>query len=298
MRITKVGEFGLIRRLQRKIITDASVVKGSGDDCAVLRLDKRRYQLFTCDMLVEAVDFRPREKPQLIGRKAVAVSVSDIAACGGRPRYLLISVGLPLKTDLAYAEGIFQGALGMSRKYGINLVGGDISKSDKLVIDVSMLGEVKKSRLVLRSGAKKGDFIFVTGALGGSIKGRHLRFAPRLPEAGFLTQNFKINAMIDISDGLIQDLGHILEQSNCGALIYEELVPLSPQADGLADALYSGEDFELLFSLSSREAKRLMALKNNFYKFIGQIIPQEYGLLLADDSGRIRQPRAQGYRHF
>ncbi len=220
MLISKIGEFGLIERFRKVIKTDHSVIKGSGDDCAVLKFDKSNYQLYTCDMLVQDVDFSPKDKPYLIGRKSLAVQISDISACGGLPRYCLISLSMPPKTRLEFVNKLFKGMLDMAGEYNINIVGGDLSRGKQLAIDVSMLGVVEKKNLVLRSKARKGDIIFVTGTLGGSIRGKHLSFRPRLKEARFLVNNFKINSMIDISDGLTQDLGHILKQSSVGAVIY------------------------------------------------------------------------------
>ncbi len=298
MLITKLGEFGLIERLKKSIKTDSSVIKGSGDDCAVLALDKKRYQLLTCDMIVEGVDFTIKDNPYLIGRKALAVSVSDIASSSGLPRHCLISLAMPKNTSVEFVDRLFKGMLGIAREYNINIVGGDISSAGQLIIDVSMSGIVEKKYLTLRSGAKIGDIIFVTGELGGSIQGKHLRFKPRLKEARFLAKNFKVNAMIDISDGLAQDLGHILEESSKGAVIYEDLIPLSKAARGLHDALYMGEDFELLFTLSPKEAKKLYNKKLPVFKPIGEITDKKYGLRLVDRHGRERVIALRGFRHF
>jgi len=299
MRITGLGEFGLIERFRKSIKTDPRlVIKGSGDDCAVLAFEKDKYQLFTCDMLVEGVDFRSQEKPYLVGRKSLAVSISDIAACGGLPRYCLISLGMPKDTSLKFLDALFKGMADMARKFKINIVGGDLSQAKQLTIDVSMLGIVEKKCLVLRSGAKRGDIIFVTGKLGGSIKGKHLKFIPRLKEARFLVKNFKPNAMIDISDGLSQDLWHILRESNCGAVLYEDLIPLSREAKGLNDALHSGEDFELLFTVPHNQVKKLFK-KNYFHsRPVGEITEKKYGLTLIDKKGREKTIQPEGFRHF
>ncbi len=298
MQITQLGEFNLIERFKKLIKTDTSVIKGSGDDCAVLKFSKNEYLLFTCDMLVEGVDFLAKENPFLIGRKAIAVSVSDIAACAGIPRYCLVALGLPKKTALNFVDGLFKGMRSLARKFSINLVGGDLSRAGRLVIDVSMLGVVEKKNLVLRNRAKKGDIIFVSGSLGGSIRGRHLKFMPRIKEARYLVKNFKINAMIDISDGLAQDLNHILEESKQGAIIYEKLIPLSRQAQGLAEALYMGEDFELLFTVSQYDAKRILNRGLADFKPIGEIVERKYGLRLVDKHSRERRIPIKGFRHF
>ena len=299
MLLTQIGEFGLIKRFRKLIRTDSSVIKGSGDDCAVLKFDKNKYLLATCDMIVEEVDFTSGTDPYLIGRKALAVSVSDIAACAGIPRYCLVSLGLPKKTSLKLTDRILKGIMDLAKFYKINIIGGDLSSAPKITLDVSMLGFVEKKNLVLRSGAKEGDIIFVTGELGGSIRGKHLRFTPRLKEARFLVKNFKINSMIDISDGLTQDLGHILEESSKGAIIFEDFIPISKQAANLKEALFMGEDFELLFTLSQKEAQKFWDrnLINNF-KPIGQISRQAMGLTLFDKKNRLRIINTKGYQHF
>jgi len=298
MLISELGEFGLISRFRRPIKTDSSVIKGSGDDCAVIKFDRKGYLLFTCDMITQGVDFLPGDDPYLIGKKAVNISISDIAACGGKPRYCLIALGLPKKAALTYIDRLAKGFFEACGKYKINIAGGDVSSADKLTIDVSMLGVVKKKDLVLRGGAKPGDIIFVTGSLGGSIRGKHLKFGPRLKEAQFLAENFKPTAMIDISDGLTQDLGHIMEESRAGAVIYEELIPLSAQARNLSEALYMGEDFELLFTLSPQEAKRLALKRLSVYKPIGQIMNKGYGLKIIERSGKEKPVKPRGFRHF
>ncbi len=298
MLITKLGEFGLIERLKKSIKTDSSVIKGSGDDCAVLALDKKRYQLLTCDMIVEGVDFTIKDNPYLIGRKALAVSVSDIASSSGLPRHCLISLAMPKNTSVEFVDRLFKGMLGIAREYNINIVGGDISSAGQLIIDVSMSGIVEKKYLTLRSGAKIGDIIFVTGELGGSIQGKHLRFKPRLKEARFLAKNFKVNAMIDISDGLVQDLSHILKQSSVGALIYEDLIPVSKQAAGLGDALFMGEDFELLFTLSPKVAKKILHKKLTNFKPIGEITEKKPGLRLVDKRNKEIILKPKGFKHF
>jgi thiamine-monophosphate kinase len=298
MLISKLGEFGLIDRIKKSIKTDASVVKGPGDDCAVIKFSKDKYMLFTSDMLVEGVDFTGKDRPYLIGRKAIAVSVSDIAACAGLPRYCLVSVGLPKNTSVDFIDKLNKGMFHFAKKYGINIVGGDISRARQLTIDVSMLGIVEKKNLALRNGAKIGDIIFVTGKLGGSILGKHLRFTPRLKEARFLVKNFRVNSMIDISDGLTQDLGHILEESSAGAIIYEDLIPISKQARNLNDALYWGEDFELLFTVSAYEAKKLYRKKLTGFKPIGEIVDKKYGLRLVDKRSRDKIIKPKGFQHF
>jgi len=209
-----------------------------------------------------------------------------------------ISLGLPENTQLSFVDKLFKGMLDISRKYKVNIVGGDLSRSSKVVIDVSMLGVVKKRQLTLRNGARAGDIIFITGSLGSSILGKHLKFSPRVKEAGFLARNFKVNAMTDISDGLTQDLGHIIEQSRVGAIIYADLIPLSKQAVNLSDALNSGEEFELLFTLTRLQAKKLLKLKRVDFKPIGEITEKKYGFKLINKNNRAVDIRPRGFRHF
>ena len=298
MKLEKLGEFGLIERFKKFIPLDSSVIKGTGDDCAVLEYSKDKYQLFTCDMIVEGVDFLPKEDPYLIGRKAVAISVSDIAACAGIPRHCVVSLGMPRNKTVEFVDKLLKGMLSIAREFKINLVGGDLSCSQRLVIDVSMLGLVQKSKLVLRSTAKVGDKIFVTGNLGGSIHSKHLKFTPRVKESQYLARNFKVNSMIDISDGFIQDLRHILYQSKAGAVIYEKMIPQSPKAKNLNDALYSGEDFELIFTLSAGEAKKLILSGNKTFKMVGEVCSEKCGLVLVDKTGKKNKLADKGFKHF
>ncbi|MEK6727890.1 MAG: thiamine-phosphate kinase [Candidatus Omnitrophota bacterium] len=298
MLVKEIGEFGLIERFRKAIKTDSSVIRGPGDDCAVLAFDKSRYQLFTCDMIVEGIDFTLQDDPFLVGRKALAIQVSDIAACAGIPRHCLVSLAMPGNISIGFIDRLFKGMQHIAKKYNINIAGGDISRAKQLTIDVSMLGIVEKNNLVLRNGARIGDIIFVSGPLGGSIFGKHLNFTPPLKEARFLVKNFKVNAMIDISDGLAQDLGHILKQSSVGAVIYEDLIPLNKEARNLADALYMGEDFELLFTVSCNEAKKILKRKSRNFHPIGEVTDRSLGLRLIDKRGREKIITPKGFRHF
>ena len=298
MRLNEIGEFGLIKRFQNKIKTDSSVIKGSGDDCAVLIWDKSHYQLFTTDMIVEGVDFKKNENLRLVGRKSIAISISDIAACAGIPTSAVVALGLPKNMQVSKVDLLAKGIFDLAKDFKINIVGGDISAADKLIISVSMLGIVEKNKLCLRQGAKVGDIIMVTGDFGGSIKGKHLKFTPRLEESRFLTDNFKINAMIDVSDGLIQDLGHILEQSSLGAVLYESLIPLSKAASGVEDALCSGEEFELLFTASRDQANEIIKSSKYHFKVIGEIMPKAFGLRLIDFKNKYSGLKLKGYEHF
>lgn len=298
MEIEDVGEFGIIERIKRRVRNDASVVKGIGDDCAVIDTGGAGYTLMTCDMLVAGIDFEPDERPRRIGRKALAVSLSDIAACGGVPRYALVSLGLPAKFPAASVDALYEGMAGLAKEYGISIVGGDISKAPVLTIDLSLYGTVEKKKLVLRSGAKEGDVIFVTGSFGGSIRGKHLEFTPRLKESRFLVDNFTVRAMIDCSDGLAADLHHILEASGVGCVLFEHMIPQTAASSGIEDALFSGEDFELIFTVSQKEAGRMMAGKRFEFHPIGSVTATRGQMRMIGANGKARILEPKGYRHF
>ncbi|MBU1998082.1 MAG: thiamine-phosphate kinase [Candidatus Omnitrophota bacterium] len=297
MLIKDIGEFGLIDRIRKISKTGPSVIKGIGDDCAVVKYTPGKYLLLTSDMLICDVDFTSTEKPYLVGRKALAVSLSDIAACAGVPLYALVSLGVPARTKIKYIDEFYRGMNTLAKKYKVSIIGGDLSRSRKITVDVSVAAEVDKEKLVLRNGARRDDIIMVSGRLGGSIKGKHLKFTPRVKEAIFLTKNFRINSMIDISDGLTQDLGHILKESSHGAIIYEDLIPLSKSARSLNDALNSGEDFELLFTLSIPQARKLLSSSRKFIP-IGHIIDKRFGLVLLGKNGRAVKIKPRGFKHF
>jgi thiamine-monophosphate kinase len=295
--IEAIGEDGLISRLAAHMRVDKSVVKGIGDDCAVIDIGKE-YLLLTCDMMVEGVDFTGSADPYLVGRKALAISASDIASCGGLPRYCMVSLGLPRRFPLGSVDRFYKGMRDLARRFKVNIVGGDMSKAPRFTVDVSLAGTVEKKNLVLRNGARPGDVVFVTGSFGGSIKGKHLKFTPRVEEARYLVTRYRPTAMIDASDGLCRDLYHILDESRVSAVLHEDLIPQSRASSGLADALYSGEDFELIFTAARKDAARIAATKRFRFYPVGTILPAGDGLLLAGRSGKPRRLEKRGYSHF
>jgi len=300
MRLSRLGEFNFIDRVSRGLKLSSSVVKGIGDDAAVLKYSKDRYLLFTTDMLIEGKHFLKTHSPRLIGKKSVFCSISDIASMGGRPTSFVISIGVPGGLDIKYADELYKGVKDAAKRFKIDLVGGDTVCSDKIVISIAMLGEARKRDIVLRSGAGEGDTIFVTGNIGGSIKGRHLRFSPRVKEAEFLVRNYKINSMIDVSDGLLADLGHILEESGKGAVIYESMVPISRNAKDFDFAIRDGEDFELVFSISSDYAERLKKIWpfRTRLSMIGRICSSRKGFSLIRKNGKSERIKPKGFAHF
>lgn len=294
--LRSLGEFGLIKRFRRAVKHGRSVVRGIGEDCAVIDTGAKDFLLLTTDMLVQGIDFTRSTDPALVGRKAMAVSISDIAACAGTPRFAVACVGLPRTETAEGAMKIFRGMKRVGDEYGVDIVGGDLSVSPQICIAVTLTGTVEKKLCVYRDGAEPGDRIFVTGAFGGSIRGKHLRFVPRVSEARYLARHFGVSAMIDSSDGLAADLGHILSESGVGALIRETAIPRSKECRGLDDALHSGEDFELIFTVPQEQAAAVGADKR--FTEIGSVTEKKYGFRILDPFGRARRLRPAGFQHF
>lgn len=300
MKIKSVGEFEFIDRIKSKAPRPKNAVLGIGDDCAVLDYTKDKYLLLTTDMLVEGVHFDlSKVSAYKVGRKALAVSLSDIAAMAGIPKYCLISLAISPDMPLATFDDFYSGILKLASDFRVKLIGGDTNASEKFICDICVVGEVEKKFLVRRDGAKVGDSIFVTGSLGGSIKGKHYDFVPRVKEARILVENFKINSMIDISDGLSLDLYHITDASNVGAVIYSESLPISQNADSKQDALSSGEDFELLFTASGKVTEEMLSKKLTIpVKKIGEIMPKREGIKIVKEKSKHTELKRTGYRHF
>lgn len=299
-----LGEKGLIRRIARKIRTDRSVIRGIGDDCAVLESAGRRRLLFASDMLVEGVHFRATADPAGVGWKALAVNLSDIAAMGGVPRHAVISLGLPKKTPVAFVDGLYRGLAACAERFGVNLVGGDTDRAGQILVAVAILGEAWRDRLVLRSGARAGDHLLVTGRLGGSVRsGRHLRFTPRLREARAICALVRPHAMIDLSDGLGPDLIRLCEASRVAAELEAARVPRR-KGSTLAQALTDGEDFELLMAVGRSDADRLLSWGRRRLPCgltrIGRIVPERKGprVRVLDPAGKPIPISLEGFRHF
>jgi thiamine-monophosphate kinase len=261
------SEFAYIDWVRRRTPADPRVLIGPGDDAAALKLTPQSPCLITTDMLLEGSCFRLAEAgPRLVGRKAMAVNLSDIAAMAGRPTAAVVSVGLPRQGGRSLAEELYQGLREMADAFDTAVVGGDTNSWDgPLVISVTLLGEATARGPVRRSGARPGDWLLVTGPLGGSILGKHLTFTPRVREALRLHELADLHAMIDISDGLAADLAHICEESRCGAVLRAADIPIADEARQLNDnrsplehALGDGEDFELIFAVAPEDGRRLI----------------------------------------
>lgn len=304
MKLKGIDEFTLIKKLTRNLKEDIFVLKGVGDDAAVIKYKKGENLLLTTDILIEGVHFKIKDAtPYVIGHKALACSLSDIAAMGGCPKYALVSLGLPANLTYEFVKSLYRGIAKLADDYNVKIVGGDISRSEKVIINIALLGLVKSKNLILRSKARIDDRIFVTGFLGGSQRGKHLNFKPRLKEAHILTTEYKINSMIDLSDGLASGIKRIIEASLAGAFIYEEKIPLSKGIKDTSSALYDGEDFELLFTLSAKEAcrlkqKHLKPLKTKVTE-IGIIVNKREGFKIIDKEGKKRPVSLKkGFKHF
>lgn len=278
------GEFDLIARLRRMTPADARVPLGTGDDAAVVAAPADGNWLVAADMLLEGRHFEvATASPRLIGRKALAVNLSDIAAMAGRPVAAFVTVAHHRGYGPAFAEEVHAGLAELAAEFGVVVAGGDTNVWDgPLVVSVTLLGEVVGGRAVTRSGAKPGDRVFVTGPLGGSLaSGRHLTFRPRVAEALALHAAVDLHAMIDVSDGLLADLGHICEESGVGMILVAESMPIYEAAgavarelDDVKHALTDGEDFELAFCVSKDDADRLRKLSPSDFFPIGQVVAE------------------------
>lgn len=299
-KLSQLGEFGLIDLIRKNAPNTKDVVQGIGDDTAVLSVGGSCHQLFTTDMLLEDIHFTRKMNPRAIGHKALACNISDIAAMGGVPWAAVISIGLPADLEIDFVKEIYRGINTLAKRFKVAIVGGDTVKSEKIIISVALLGWAKKKEVLTRSGARPGDMIFVTGPLGRSFETqKHLSFTPRVAESQFLVKRFKPTAMIDISDGLSADLGHILEESRVGAYLFEENIPKTKGAT-LSQALGDGEDFELLFTVSSSKGKQLLSERKGHFRFyhIGEIVGYPRRWKLLDYRGNEKDRPLSGYKHF
>lgn len=338
MDFAELGEFGLIARWGSRLHFRSPNVKiGIGDDCAVYECAGDKYQVVTADALLEKVHFNLATiSAEQLGRKALSVNISDVAAMGGIPVLALISLGIPRKLTVKFLDAFYDGLDQVSRKYGVELAGGDTVASPELFyINVTVLGEARKDRLFTRRGARPGDKILVTGSLGDSALGlkllrsprrhwsatgrdkkavieKHLDPEPRMAESRMLAgSDAEITSMIDISDGLVQDLGHICAASGVGADLYAGALPQSAalkricgrnRLDCMEFVLSGGEDYELLFTTTPEDVKKITERSQKAeapMTVIGEIVPEPGKLSLVAENGRrepIRRPR--GYDHF
>ena len=327
MLIKDIGEFDLISRMSAGLIpTGRPVIAGIGDDSAVLPASEGRLQLVTTDMLVENVHFQLYfAEPFQIGWRSLAVNISDIAAMGGKPTYAFASIGLPRQTTVEFVDELYSGMQQIATDYSVDIIGGDTVSSPQIVINIALLGEVEPENLLLRSGARAGDALVVTGDLGGSEAGltilrdglqlagikKHLIPVPRLREGRLLARSGYVTSMIDISDGLASEVYHICEASGTGAKLCMNSIPLSDNVRRVAEcinrqpydlALYGGEDYELLFTCRpdkvSSLTENMLEVCGTALTTVGQIVERSRSITIEDVSGKITSPKLRGYDHF
>lgn len=327
MKLSRLGEFGLIERLRQSAIKSRDVRLGIGDDAAWVRAKSDSW-LVTADLLLEGIHFDLQWISfHDLGYKSLAVNLSDIAAMGGVPAYLILSLGIPAHFDSAQIEDFYRGVKSLAAVSKIALIGGDTSVANSLVISVCVIGHAPY-RPISRGGARVADDIYVTGTLGDSALGlellktkpfrrlkgvapqlfeRHRRPTPRLAAGALLARKQLATAMIDLSDGLLQDLGHICKASGVGARIWEEKLPISAAYKeaaakaGKRYALSGGEDYELLFCARPIDRDRVQKVGRQarvLVTRIGTCVPARHGISVLDLSGKARKPSTRGHDHF
>lgn len=306
-----IGENKLLRGLLPRLPQRADTLVGPGDDCALVRVPGAADDwLFTTDPVIERRHFLPTTPARLVGRKAIARAVSDVAAMGGTPLWILVNLVAPAATPVARIRGLYDGMIAAARRWNLGILGGDTAEGDVLELHVAGVGRVPRGAAVLRSGARAGDLVYVTGALGGAyLPGcrHHLLFEPRLEAGRFLAEKKFATALMDLSDGLAADLPRLLDASKRGVRLDAAAIPLSRAArqtpHPLRHALCDGEDFELLFTVPSNACARFeSAWKKRFPRLpatrIGKILgnPKQRQIRLPD--GTLAPFRPGGYQHF
>lgn len=324
--LKSLGEFGLIDRIARCVPQGPGVSLGIGDDAAAVACSTGNLSLITTDMLVEGIHFDLSLcDPVTLGKKSLSVNLSDIAAMGGTPRHFLLSMAIPPSANLALLDDLIGGMMTRAAEFGVSLIGGDTCSSpDRLVLSLTVLGEQLPDRIVRRSGAVPGDNVCVTGTVGDSALGlqllkqgergeflisRHLDPTPRVREGRALADAGIPSAMIDVSDGLLADLQHILDSSSAGARLRLADIPLSPHFlarfptvndEARALALSGGEDYELLFTVPPARMPALFSLMQEFATPVTVIgsVSASTGLSVVDANGNELPFRSRGFDHF
>lgn len=333
--VKETGEFHLIDRLKPIVAKERpDIIEGIGDDVAVLTTHNDTLLLATVDSQVENIHFlKDRIPPKTLGRRSLAVNLSDIAATGGIPKFALVSLGLPAETETEWVEEMYQGLREESDRYNVAIVGGNMTRSPSGIwVDISVLGQVEKSKLLLRSGAKPGDSILVTGQIGEAAAGLKLLLnselsvdeaekeyliarlfspTPRVFESSALADTGRVTAMIDISDGLSSDLGHICDRSHVGVRVWADSLPISPETQEVAElssvsvlqlALAGGEDYELCFTVSGEDAERMKYIVGEEFgtqvSIVGEVVDSTFGRTLFLNDGKELPLNPQGWEHF
>ena len=327
MKITQLGEFGLIERICKVSPKGRGVRLGIGDDAAWLECRSRTF-LVTTDLLIEGVHFNLKWTSFYgLGHKTLAVNLSDLAAMGGSPAYLTLSLGIPVDFKTEDVEEFYRGIRALAVRSGVAVVGGDTSAAGRFFISASLIGHCPYPP-VTRGGARIGDDLYITGTLGDSALGlqllkkrkgagkggaaaylvsRHQFPTARLKAGSVLAREKLAKAMIDVSDGLLQDLTHLCAASGIGAVVWQDALPLSRAyriVAGQRGALYAftgGEDYELLFCVRRRDRSRLEKIKGRLgvpVTRIGECLPSREGIKVIDGSGKPLSLTVKGYDHF
>ena len=321
MKLSQLGEFGLIDLLSKEIgKPSGNVMVGVGDDAAVIEIlnpkseirnkseiRKSKLQLITTDTLIENIHFKVKKTSFFdLGHKALAINISDIAAMGGVPTYAVVSIGANKRFPVKKIKELYRGLRTLAKKHQIDIVGGDTVQSPRdLMISITLLGEVEKENLLLRSTARVGDAILVTGGFGGpaaeKFKIQNSKFKIRLNEAGVIAKSHLATAMIDSSDGLVRSVLEICKASKVGARIWTDSVPRAKKAT-LEQALYGGEEYELVFTVPRARAMKLQQLIEKKTKtkiaIVGEIVGKGQGIKLVDPRGAVSPLQKKGYEHF
>ena len=295
MKLRQIGEDRLLARLLPSLPIRKDVIAAAGDDCAVVPPPRgKNLLLLKTDCVVEKIHFSSTADPAAVGWKAMMRPLSDFAAMSGVPQFALITLIVPAARSTTWVKKLYRGLNKAAAHFDVSIVGGETSNTrGPAAISVSVSGFVEKTRWVSRRGGKAGDDLFVTGRLGRSQRGKHLRFVPRIKESRWLTKNFAIHAMIDLSDGLGADLPRLAHASKVGFKIDMKSLPLSPGAK-IDNAISDGEDYELLFAVSACDRNHLQkAWQKKFPKLplarIGSFLPP---------SSFIPHPFPSGFVHF
>lgn len=288
--------------------------QGIGDDCAVLRLPRGHEALVTTDFSIEDIHFRTTwHSAEVIGHRCLVRGLSDIAAMGGSPRAAFLSLAVPAEQLQRWIDGFIRGLLRLGDRYEVVLAGGDISQSPgPILADIVLLGSVPQGKAVLRSGAQPGDLLYVTGTLGSSVASlkalrtgkklrpglhrKHFCPEPRIAVGKFLGEKRLASAMIDISDGLSTDLGHICDESGTGAVVYADSLPTTGGKESLEFALHGGEEYELLFTAPPHRAVP-RKIADVPISLIGEIVRGSQ-IRLATSEGKTRILKPGGWQHF
>lgn len=307
--LASIGEHRTLERLRRLLGTVDNIRTGIGDDAAVTRpVSTAKEFVLTSDAVIAGTHFNEQADGMSIGHKALGRVLSDLGAMGASPCWMLIDIAAPPETPIPFLEDIYRGMDQLARMFACAVVGGDLGGSRELQLHVFGIGTVNPGRAVLRSSARPGQGLYVTGTLGGSSAGHHLSFVPRVHEGIWLAQEQWAGAMIDLSDGLRRDLQHMCHNSHAGAKLDLECLPVSADAQRIAaaastnpvhHALYDGEDFELLFSVPPEKECALQAQWTQMWPQvmltrIGEITPPP--VAVTDAAGHPLP--LQDFRHF